>query len=89
MDTVIANIINKHLESCGVNNVGVFVKNVSQLHAGHFQGNGNTHFIVTVKSDEFLKVKAIERHKILNNAIKDFVKHHDIHSISFECKPSQ
>ena len=49
----------------------VIVENQSHLHAGHGGSpeTGQSHFHVTVISDQFDKKSRIERHKIINKAV--------------------
>ncbi len=79
-DKIRKNISNA-LEAIFINNFEIIIENVSHKHAGHFTGDGYSHFIITVKSVELLAKKPLERHRILNDATAKFME--TVHSISF------
>lgn len=56
------------------------VVNTSHLHAGHENYGENSHFEITVVSDEFENLSRIERHRLILKILE--VK--NIHSISLK-----
>jgi len=64
----IKKILKKHLLGFNIN-----IVNNSDLHIGHnnFDGNGETHIMVTLKRNTNLKVNRLEIHKKINNLLKD------------------
>ena len=49
------------------------VLDVSELHRGHknFKENIESHFEIIVVSDKFIDIKRIDRHRMVNNSLKD------------------
>ena len=82
MEKILTEKISTALSEISINDFTISIENVSHKHASHFTGNGNTHFIITVTSEELFAKKPLERHRILNNATANMM--HDIHSISFK-----
>ncbi len=84
MQKTIQNLIEKSLEIFDIKTFEVSVKNVSQRHADHFEGNGESHFNVNVKSNELTLKKPLERHRVLNNAVAHLLNSEKVHAISFK-----
>lgn len=84
METIIRSIVTNALEGENITDQTVEVQNISDQHAGHFTGNGQTHFVVTVRSQNLMKLKPIVRHKLLNNAVSHLLKTEQVHAISFK-----
>ncbi len=58
------------------------VLDVSEQHRGHqnFKENVESHFEIVIVSDKFKNVKRIDRHRLVNNILKDeFLS--DLHSV--------
>lgn len=70
------------LKKISINDFTISIENVSHKHAGHFTGNGNTHFVITVVSSELFAKKTLEKHRIINNATADLMN--EVHSIEFK-----
>ena len=49
------------------------VKNNSPLHSGHLgdDGSGETHFKVTIESEDLKKLNQIQAHRKINELVKD------------------
>ena len=49
------------------------VKNNSHLHAGHLgdDGSGETHFSITIESDELKVLSVVNAHRKINSLLKD------------------
>ena len=49
------------------------VLDVSEQHRGHknFKENIESHFEIIVVSDKFIDIKRIDRHRMVNNSLKD------------------
>lgn len=70
------------------------VMNESHLHAGHkheesghhaaFDGTGETHFRVRIVSDSFAEKSRIERHRAVNEVLKDELSVHGVHALAIE-----
>ena len=63
----------------------LIVKDVSESHRGHasFKENVESHFEITVVTDEFLNKPQLIRHRIINKLIMDeFLS--DLHSVSIK-----
>ncbi len=76
----ITNILNKNL-----NLHKCIVSDVSNLHKGHigYKEGEETHFEITIISNDFENKSKLERHKIVNELLKDqFTR--SVHSISFK-----
>ncbi len=82
MENKIKDAIFIELQKHAIQNFTISIKNTSHQHATHFTGNGNTHFIVMVSSNELFAKKTLERHRILKDATASLM--HEIHSISFK-----
>ena len=82
MEQKLHEIIASTLHAIDIKGFTITIDDVSHKHASHFTGNGNTHFVITVKSDELLTRKLLERHRILNDATANLMN--EIHSISFK-----
>lgn len=63
--------------------VSINIENVSHKHANHFQGNGNTHFVVIVQSPSLMQMPTVARHRILNGAVSHLLQSNEVHSITF------
>lgn len=52
------------------------VKNNSHLHVGHLgdDGSGETHFEVIIEADDLKKLNALQRHRKVNELVKDEFK---------------
>jgi len=84
MHNSIRDLIIHELKKHNVKDYQINVNNVSHKHAGHFSGNGESHFDVTVYSSDLLIKKPLERHKILNQAVAELLKTEKVHAISFK-----
>ena len=49
------------------------VLDVSEQHRGHknFKENVESHFEIIIVSDKFINIKRIDRHRMVNNSLKD------------------
>lgn len=83
MENELYDRINGALLKEGIKGFKIIIENVSGRHSGHFNGNGNSHFNITIKSEELKKLLPLKRHKILNNSIDDLLKNDIIHAVSF------
>ncbi|MDA0617254.1 MAG: BolA/IbaG family iron-sulfur metabolism protein [Proteobacteria bacterium] len=86
MQNTIHTLVTTALERHGIASFTITVENISHQHAGHFNGNGESHFVVTVESENLLKNKPLERHRILNEAVSYLLKNGEVHAISFKVK---
>ncbi len=53
----------------------------SHLHAGHAGARGGGHFSVTIVSERFKNVTAVQRHRLIYDALKDLM-HKEVHALS-------
>jgi BolA protein len=63
------------------------VVNESHLHAGHqptFNGAGETHFRVRVVSARFEGLSRVERHRVVNDLLKDELTVDKVHALAIE-----
>jgi stress-induced morphogen len=88
MHNGIRNLITQELKKHNVKDYQINIDNVSHKHAGHFNGNGESHFDVTVYSNDLLIKKPLERHKVLNQAVAELLKTEKVHAISFKIATS-
>ncbi len=64
------------------------VINESHLHAGHqpsFNGEGETHFRIRIVSQKFENTKLLDRHRQINDVIKDEFEQ-GLHALAIEAK---
>ena len=47
------------------------IENESHKHAGHFSGNGDTHFKLEVVSADFSGESRVQRHRLINTMLSD------------------
>lgn len=66
------------------------VVNESHLHAGHRSspGTGETHFRVLIVSDDFEGKSRIERHRMVNDVLKDELKD-GVHALAIKATAPQ
>ena len=57
------------------------IEDQSRLHAGHGAAGG--HFVVTVVSERFIELSAVERHRLIYDAVGDLIPE-AIHSLSIK-----
>ncbi len=88
MQNIIRNLITQELEKHNIKYSQTNIDNISYKHAGHFNGNGETHFDVTVYSNDLLIKKPLERHKVLNQAVAELLTTEKVHAISFKITTS-
>ena len=88
MHDSIRSLIIQELKKHNVEDYQINIDNVSHKHAGHFNGHGESHFNVTVCSNDLLIKKPLERHKILNQAVAELLNTETIHAISFKVTTS-
>lgn len=81
MENKIMEAIFFELHNNSIQDFTINIENISNQHSGHFTGNGNTHFIVTISSQILFHKKPLERHRILNKATANLMN--EIHAISF------
>ncbi len=70
------------------------VINESHLHAGHhhvdggdhahFDGTGETHFRIRIVSDSFAAKSRLERHRAINDVLKDELAPNRVHALAIE-----
>jgi stress-induced morphogen len=84
MQNIIRNLITQELDKHNIEDYQINIANVSHKHARHFNGNGESHFDITVHSRNILTKKPLERHKILNQAVAELLKTEKVHAISFK-----
>jgi BolA protein len=88
VQNIIKNLITQELEKYNIKDYQINIANVSHKHAGHFNGNGESHFDITVYSRNILTKTPLERHKILNQAVAELLKTEKVHAVSFKIKTS-
>lgn len=86
MQTRIKMLVARQLKAFKIKDFHIHVVNVSHKHAAHFDGNGETHFDVTVTSPKLSELKPLHRHTILNTSTANLVRDNHIHAISFKVK---
>ncbi len=61
------------------------VINESKLHFGHLEGGGTeTHFKLTIKSNDFNGKSLIQIHKIINNILMEEYSDNGLHALSIK-----
>lgn len=74
-------LIKERIEKSDLKPYHVELVNESYKHNG-FKPGKETHLILTVISHKFEAVPMLERHRRLNDLVKDIVKEHKIHALS-------
>lgn len=75
-------LIKDKIEKSNLKPYHVELVNESYKHNGHKPGK-ETHLILTVITHAFEAMPMLERHRRLNDLVKDIVKEHKIHALSF------
>ena len=63
------------------------VEDQSHLHANHNEDakKGGTHFKIFIRSEKFINIKLIDRHRMAMEALSDEFKN-GLHAVSFDLK---
>ena len=63
------------------------VEDQSHLHAGHNEDakRGGTHFKIFIRSDKFINIKPIDRHRMAMEALSDEFRN-GLHAVSFDLR---
>lgn len=77
----ISALIKETIEKSNLKPYHVELVNESYKHNGYRPGK-ETHLILTVVTHEFEGVPMVERHRRVNDLVKDIVKKHQIHALS-------
>jgi BolA family transcriptional regulator, general stress-responsive regulator len=75
-------LIKEKIEKSDLKPYHVELVNESYKHNGYKPGK-ETHLILTVITHKFEAIPMLERHRRLNELVKDIVKEHQIHALSF------
>ncbi len=86
MQNTIHALVKNALEEHDISDFVIEIENISHQHAGHFNGNGQSHFVVVVESETLLKKRLLERHRILNGAVSHLLRSDEVHAVSFRIK---
>ncbi|CAF1050222.1 unnamed protein product [Adineta steineri] len=78
----VCELIKQTIEKSDLKPYHVELVNDSYKHNGNKPGN-ETHLQLTVISHKFEAIPMLERHRRLNELVKDIVKEHKIHALSF------
>lgn len=73
----------------GLSPVLLEVQDVSHQHAGHAgapKGSSETHFNVTVVSEQFLGRSLLKRHRLVYDLLQDELQHGGVHALSLNTK---
>ena len=66
----------------------VSVSDDSHLHVGHAGAQGGGHYTVTIKSDRFRGLMTLARHRLVYDAVADWMPH-AIHALSINAQVPQ
>jgi stress-induced morphogen len=86
MEQELKNLIQEALLKANFQNFEIKIENISHLHAGHFNGDGNSHFNIKIICEELKSLTPIKRHRILNGSISNLLTSEKIHAVSFSVK---
>lgn len=89
MQQQIYSLIEKHLQNLKITFSDILINDISYKHAGHMENTEESHYNVTVKSEQLAGMKVFEKHKILNDAVSPLVLKNAIHAISFSVEYDQ